>query len=89
MKISYDTRTIASYYSLDKKEWHMVRLISYFRKRNIRQVIFALDELGKMAAGHFIFTISGNRFRYADQLLNIVIVLLEKIKDGVVVLAMT
>lgn len=26
MKISSDTRTIASYYSLDKKEWHMVRL---------------------------------------------------------------
>lgn len=30
-----------------------------------------------------------NRFRYADQLLNIVIVLLEKVKDGIVVLAMT
>ena len=42
-----------------------------------------------MTAGHFIFTISGNRFRYADQLLNIVIVLLEKVKDGVVVLTMT
>lgn len=26
LKISSDTRTIASYYSLDKKEWHMVRL---------------------------------------------------------------
>ena len=26
MKISSDTRTIASYYSLDKKEWHMGRL---------------------------------------------------------------
>lgn len=26
MKISSDTHTIASYYSLDKKEWHMVRL---------------------------------------------------------------
>lgn len=26
MKISSDTQTIASYYSLDKKEWHMVRL---------------------------------------------------------------
>lgn len=25
-KISSDTHTIASYYSLDKKEWHMVRL---------------------------------------------------------------
>ena len=36
-----------------------------------------------MAAGHFIFTISGNRFRYADQLLNIIIVLLEKVKNGV------
>ena len=26
LKISSDTHTIASYYSLDKKEWHMVRL---------------------------------------------------------------
>lgn len=26
MKISSDTRTVASYYSLDKKTWHMVRL---------------------------------------------------------------
>lgn len=26
LKISSDTQTIASYYSLDKKEWHMVRL---------------------------------------------------------------
>jgi len=26
LKISSDTRTIASYYSLDKKNWHMVRL---------------------------------------------------------------
>lgn len=26
LKISSDTRTIASYYSIDKKKWHMVRL---------------------------------------------------------------
>lgn len=26
LKLSSDTRTLASYYSLDKKEWHMVRL---------------------------------------------------------------
>ncbi|RXK83220.1 DUF1349 domain-containing protein [Filimonas effusa] len=26
MKISSDTRTVASYYSLDRKNWHMVRL---------------------------------------------------------------
>lgn len=47
-----------------------------------------MDELGKMAAGYFIFAISGNRFGYADQLFHIVIVLLEKVKDGIVVLAM-
>ena len=42
----------------------------------------------RLAAGHFIFTISGNRFGYTDQLFHIVIMLLEKVKDGIVVLAM-
>lgn len=36
MKISSDTHTIASYYSTDKKEWHMVRLY----KNNYPTIIY-------------------------------------------------
>lgn len=35
MKISSDTHTIASYYSLDKKQWHMVRLYKNYYPRTI------------------------------------------------------
>ena len=34
---------------------------SDFIDGNIRYIVFALDKLGKMAAGHFIFTVGGNR----------------------------
>jgi len=48
-----------------------------------------LDELGKVAAGHFIFAVGGNSLGYADQLLNIVIMLFKKGKDGFVFLAVS
>ena len=35
LKISSDTQTIASYYSIDKKEWHMVRLYKNNYPKNI------------------------------------------------------
>lgn len=35
LKISSDTQTLASYYSLDKKEWHMVRLYRNYYPRHI------------------------------------------------------
>lgn len=35
LKISSDTKTIASYYSIDKKEWHMVRLYKNNYPKNI------------------------------------------------------
>src|SRR5574344_361466 len=35
LKISSDTKTIASYYSIDKKEWHLVRLYKNYYPKNI------------------------------------------------------
>lgn len=35
LKISSDTRTIASYYSTDRKEWHMVRLYKNYYPKDI------------------------------------------------------
>ncbi len=35
LKISSDTKTIASYYSVDKKEWHMVRLYKNYYSQSI------------------------------------------------------
>ena len=52
---------------------------SDFINGNIRYIVFALNKLGKVAAGHFVFTIGGNRLGYADQLFHIVIVLFEKV----------
>ena len=48
-----------------------------------------MSGFSKMAAGHFIFTVGSNRFRYADQLLNIIIMLFEKGKDGFVFLTVS
>ena len=55
----------------------------------VRYVVLAADELGKVAAGHFILAVGRYRLGYADQLLHIVIVLLEQGKDCFVALAMT
>ncbi len=35
LKISSDTKTIASYYSIDKKRWNMVRLYKNYYPKNI------------------------------------------------------
>ena len=44
----------------------------------VRYVVLAADELGKVAAGHFILAVGRYRLGYAHKLLHIVIVLLEQ-----------
>ena len=62
---------------------------AYLLNGYVRYVVLTADELGKVAAGHFILTVGRYRLGYADQLLHIVIVLLEQGKDCFVALAMT
>ena len=51
---------------------------SNFLNGYVRYVVLAADELGKVAAGHFILAVGRYRLGYAHKLLHIVIVLLEQ-----------
>ena len=76
LKISSDTRTIASYYSLDKKEWHMVRLY----KNDYPSKLYASDGEIYYITSLFLAAERWNVPRYSEEANR----MLEKImnKDG-------
>lgn len=53
MKISSDTKTVASYYSLDNKNWHMVRLYKNEYPQKIRLGLSTQSPVDKKAVAYF------------------------------------
>ena len=71
MKISSDTRTVASYYSLDQKNWQLVRLYKNDYPNELWVGISAQCPIGKGTVDHFsdvtLTQSSVTDFRLGDQ----------------------